>query len=75
MSVYSNKYGISLIQDYIEEKSNEIPMGPKLLEKLNLKDCVITVDVLNTQVDTIKAILKGKADYVLPVKENQKLTY
>lgn len=75
MSVYSNKYGISLIQDYIEEKSNEIPMGPKLLEKLNLKDCVVTADALNTQVDTIKAILKGKADYVLPVKENQKSTY
>ena len=75
MSVYSNKYGISLIQDYIEEKSNEIPMGPKLLEKLNLKDCVVTADALNTQVDTIKAIRKGKADYVLPVKENQKLTY
>lgn len=75
MSVYSNNYGMSLIQDYIEEKSNEIPMGPKLLEKLNLKDCVVTADALNTQVDTIKAILKGKADYVLPVKENQKLTY
>lgn len=75
MSVYSNKYGISLIQDYVEEKSNEIPMGPKLLEKLNLKNCVVTADALNTQVDTIKAILKGKADYVLPLKENQKLTY
>ena len=49
--------------------------GPKLLEKLNLKNCVVTADALNTQVDTIKAILKGKADYVLPVKENQKLTY
>lgn len=75
MSVYSNKYGINLIQDYIEEKSNEIPMGKKLLEKLNLKNCVVTADALNTQIDTIKAILKGKADYVLPIKENQKLTY
>ena len=26
MSVYSNNYGFSLIQDYITEKSNEIPM-------------------------------------------------
>jgi len=26
-------------------------------------------------VDTIKAIIKGKVDYVLPIKENQKLTY
>lgn len=75
MSVYSTNYGMSLIQDYIDKKSNEIPMGPKLLEKLNLKGCVITADALNTQVDTIKTIIKGKADYVLPVKENQKLTY
>ena len=75
MSVYSTNYGISLIQDYIEDKTNEIPMGPKLLGKLNLEGCVVTADALNTQVDTIKAIIKGKADYVLPVKENQKLTY
>lgn len=75
MSVYSNNYGFCLIQDYITEKSNEIPMGPKLLEKLQLEGCVVTADALNTQVDTIKAILKGKADYVMPVKENQLLTY
>ena len=75
MSVYSTNYGMSLIQDYISEKSNEIPMGPELLKKLNLVDCIVTADALNTQVETIKAILKGKADYVLPVKENQKLTY
>lgn len=75
MSVYSNNYGFSLIQDYITEKSNEIPMGPKLLEKLKLEGCVVTADALNTQVETIKAILKGKADYVLPIKENQLLTY
>ena len=75
MSVYSNNYGLSLIQDYISEKSNEIPMAPKLLEQLHLEGCVVTADALNTQVDTINAILKGKADYVMPVKENQLLTY
>ena len=75
MSIYSKNYGFSLVQDYIDEKSNEIPMGPELLKKLNLNGCIVTVDALNTQEKTIKAILKGGADYVLPVKENQKLTY
>ena len=75
MSIYSTNYGMSLIQDYIEEKTNEIPTGPKLLEKLYLEGCIVTADALNTQVDTINAIIKGKADYVLPIKENQKLTY
>ena len=48
---------------------------PELLKKLNLDGCVVTADALNTQVATINAILNGHADYVLPVKENQKLTY
>lgn len=74
MSVYSNNYGISLIQDFINEKTNEIPMGPNLLKKLNLKDCIVTADALNTQKKTIECIIEGKADYVMPVKENQELT-
>ena len=40
MSVYSHNYGVSIIQDYIKEKDNEIPMGPKLLEQLDLKNCI-----------------------------------
>ncbi len=75
MSIYSRNYGMSLIQDFIEEKSNEIPMMPELLKKLNLEGCVVTADALNTQVETIKTILKGKADYVLPIKGNQENTY
>lgn len=75
MSIYSKNYEFNLVQDYIDEKSNEIPMGPELLKKLNLNGCIVTADALNTQEKTIKAILKGGADYVLPVKENQKLTY
>ena len=36
MSIYSHNYGLSLVQDYIEDKSNEIPMGPELIKKLDL---------------------------------------
>lgn len=74
MSVYSTNYGISLIHDYINEKTNEIPMGPELLKQLNLKGCIVTADALNTQRKTIDCIIDGKADYVMPIKENQQLT-
>lgn len=74
MSVYSTNYGISLIQDFIDKKTNEIPTGPELLKKLNLKDCIVVADALNTQKKTIECIIDGKADYVMPVKENQELT-
>ena len=75
MSVYSHNYGVSIIQDYIKEKNNEIPMGPKLLEQLDLKNCIITSDALNTQKETVKSIIKKNGNYVLALKANQKNFY
>lgn len=75
MSVYSHNYGVSIIQDYIKEKDNEIPMGPILLEQLNLKNCIVTSDALNTQKETVKSIIKKNGDYVLALKANQKNFY
>ena len=75
MSIYSHNYGVSLVQDYIEDKSNEIPMGPELIKKLNLTNCILTADALNTQKETVKAIVEAKGDYVLALKKNQKTFY
>ena len=75
MSIYSHNYGVSLVQDYIEDKSNEIPMGPELIKKLDLTNCILTADALNTQKDTVSAVKDAKGDYVLALKGNQKLFY
>ena len=75
MSIYSHNYGVSLVQDYIEDKSNEIPMGPELIRKLDLTNCILTADALNTQKETVKAIIEAKGDYVLALKKNQKTFY
>ena len=75
MSIYSHNYGVSLVQDYIEDKSNEIPMGPDLIKKLDLTNCILTADALNTQKETVKAIIEAKGDYVLALKKNQKTLY
>ena len=75
MSIYSHNYGVSLVQDYIEDKSNEIPMGPELIKKLDLTNCILTADALNTQKETVTAIKEAKGDYVLALKKNQKSFY
>ena len=75
MSIYSHDYGMSIIQDFIGEKSNEIPMGPELIKQLNLSDSIITADALNTQKETVKAIIKAKGEYVLALKANQEIMY
>lgn len=75
MSIYSHNYGVSLVQDYIADKSNEIPMGPELIKKLDLTNCILTADALNTQKETVSAIKEAKGDYVLALKKNQKTFY
>ena len=69
MSIYSHNYGISLVQDYIEDKSNEIPMRSELIKKLDLTTCILTTDVLNTQKRRYQQTQKH-GDYVLALDVN-----
>lgn len=55
----------------IEDKTNEIPTVPEILDKLKLKDVIVTWDALNTQTNNIKAVIERGGDYVVPVKANQ----
>ena len=40
---------LTLAQYQVEEKSNEIPALIKLLEELDMKNCIITMDAMHTQ--------------------------
>jgi len=63
--------GLTLAQQTVAEKSNEIPAMRDLLELLKVEGCMIVADALHCQKETAKAIVKKKADYLLNVKENQ----
>jgi len=54
-----------------EEKSNEITAIPQLLDLLEIKGCIITIDAMGTQAKIAEKIIEKGADYVLSVKENQ----
>ena len=62
-------------QKFIGEKTNEIPAAQELLPLMDLSSCIVTADALNCQKETVSAIVKGKGDYVLPLKGNQPLFY
>lgn len=62
---------ICLRQMSVDEKSNEIPAVPRLLELLELSGATVTLDAMHCQTDTAKAIVKAEADYILIVKGNQ----
>jgi len=71
VSAWSCTGGVALGQVKTEEKSNEITAIPRLLELLEVKKCIITIDAMGCQKDIAAEIIKKKADYVLGVKKNQ----
>ncbi len=54
-----------------QEKSNEITAIPKLLELLELKGCIVTIDAMGCQREIVEQIVEKGADYVLSLKGNQ----
>lgn len=71
VTAWSREDGFSLGQKVVAEKSNEITAIPELLEKLQIKGQVITIDAMGTQTAIAKKIRQKKADYVLALKGNQ----
>jgi len=72
VSAWANTAGMSLGQVKTEAKSNEITAIPKLLELLEIKGCIVTIDAMGCQTDIAEKIIAKQADYVLAVKDNQK---
>jgi len=56
----------------VADKSNEIPAGQTLLQRLDLDGTIALMDALHTQVETARTIVQeGGGDFVLVVKGNQ----
>lgn len=71
VTAWSREDGFSLGQKAVDEKSNEITAIPELLEKLQIKGQVITIDAMGTQTAIAEKIRGKRADYVLALKGNQ----
>jgi predicted transposase YbfD/YdcC len=75
VSAWATENKLVLGQVKVDSKSNEITAIPALLEVLELKGCIVTIDAIGTQKEIAEAIIAKEADYVLPVKENQRNLY
>ena len=71
VSAWATTNHISLGQIVVDEKSNEIPAIPKLLQMLELSGALVTIDAMGCQTEIARAIVDADADYVLAVKGNQ----
>ena len=75
LSIVSHQLGITLTQQPVNTKTNEIPIATQILQALDISGKIVTTDALLTQKDFCETLCEKKADYVLPIKANQKQTY
>lgn len=75
VNAWSTAVSMSLGQMPTKEKSNEITAIPKLLDILNLNDCLVSIDAIGCQTAIAKKVIEKNGNYLLAVKENQKSLY
>lgn len=71
VSAWATSSRLVLGQEAVDQKSNEITAIPKLLEQLELKGCIVTIDAMGTQKNIAQHICQAGADYILALKGNQ----
>jgi predicted transposase YbfD/YdcC len=71
VSAYATEAGLVLAQCAVDGKSNEITAIPELLDMLNLKGAIVSIDAMGTQKEIAQRIVDKGADYVLALKGNQ----
>jgi predicted transposase YbfD/YdcC len=71
LSALAHRLGMTLAQQAVADKTNEIPVALELLRQVILEGRVVTMDALLTQRPIAQQIVAAGGDYVMVVKENQ----
>ncbi len=71
VSAWASAQRLSLGQVAVDEKSNEITAIPALLELLDIKGALVTIDAMGCQKEIAAQVVAGGGDYALAVKDNQ----
>lgn len=71
VSAWASDNRLVLVQQKVDEKSNEITAIPALLEMLEIAGCIVTIDAMGCQTEIAQKIVDQQGDYVLAVKANQ----
>ena len=71
LSAFSTRFGITLYQEPVDVKSNEIPGVIELLKGIAIKGKIFTMDALLTQKNIAKKVVSNEGDYVMIAKDNQ----
>jgi predicted transposase YbfD/YdcC len=71
VSAWATEANVTLGQVAVDGKSNEITAIPPLLDLLDLRGALVSIDAMGCQKEIAKKIVAAGGDYVLAVKGNQ----
>jgi predicted transposase YbfD/YdcC len=71
VSAFATEARLVLAQQKVDDKSNEITAIPLLLDLLNLKGSIVTIDAMGCQTAIAKKIQEKEGEYVFALKGNQ----
>src|SRR3712207_5572645 len=75
VSAWASEQDLVLGQRCVGDKSNEITAIPELLDRLALRNSIVTVDAMGCQTAIAERILARGADYLLTPKANHPLAH
>lgn len=70
VSAWATEHGITLGQTEVDSKTNEITAIGELLDFIDLKNSIVTLDAIGAQKSIAKKIIKEEGDYVFAIKDN-----
>lgn len=71
VSLYSTKYGLTISQRAVDKKNHEAEAILEMIATLNLRNCILTWDAINTRAVTLDAVVKAFADFLVSLKANR----
>lgn len=72
LTAFCTENRISLGQETVAGKENEIVAIPRLLDLICIENSIVTIDAMGCQKAIAKKIRANEAHYILQVKNNQK---
>jgi predicted transposase YbfD/YdcC len=74
VNVLAAAHGLVIDQRRIPEEGSEITALQLLLRHLHLEGTIVSMDAAHAQSETLGAIIKGRGDYLVSLKDNQPTT-
>lgn len=71
VSAWASEMQLCLAQVKVSDKSNEITALPTILEMLDIRGCIVTIDAMGCQKDVAAKIIEQGEDVVPSLKGNQ----